>query len=94
MVAYQFEDSCGGKCPAQHLAGFAGLLQIDGYGAYTRLADPLRAGGPVTLATLLTTAKLNNADPHAWLKLTLERIAGGWSNRALDALMPWNYHSV
>jgi transposase len=39
MVAYQFEDSRGGKCPAQHLAGFAGLLQIDGYGAYTRLAD-------------------------------------------------------
>ncbi len=35
MVAYRFEDSRGGKCPAHHLAGFAGLLQIDGYGAYT-----------------------------------------------------------
>ena len=31
-----------------------------------------------TLATLLATAKLNNVDPHAWLKLTLERIAAGW----------------
>jgi transposase len=43
------------------------------------------------LATLLATAKLNNVDPLAWLKLTLQRIAGGWSNRELDALMPWNY---
>ena len=230
MVAYRFEDSRGSKCPAHHLAGFAGLLQSDGYGAYTRLADARRAGGPVTLAacwahlrryfyelhvaglsntatwtvermaalwrveedvrgskpeirlaarratsaaivaelferwetelqriprkskladairygirrraaferflhdgrldidnntvertirpqtitrknslfagsdgggrtwailaTLLATAKINNVDPHAWLKLTLERIASGWPNRQLDALMPWNY---
>jgi transposase len=233
MVAYRFEDSRGGKCPSRHLAGFAGLLQIDGYGAYKRLADPRRAGGPVVLAgcwahlrryfyelhvadlsaaaswtvermaalwgveqeirgstpdirqaarrttsaaivaelferweaelkriprksklaqairygtrrrveferflhdgrfdidnntvertirpqtitrknslfagsdgggrtwsilaTLLTTAKLNNVDPQAWLKLTLERIASGWPNRELDALMPWNYHDA
>jgi transposase len=233
MVAYRFEDSRGGKCPSQHLAGFSGLLQIDGYGAYKRLADPHRAGGPIALAacwahlrryfyelhiaglsatatwtvermadlwrveqevrgstpeirqaarratsativaelferwgaelgriprkskladairygmkrraeferflhdgrididnntverairpqtitrknslfagsdgggrtwsilaTLLTTAKLTNVDPHAWLKLTLERIAGGWPNRELDALMPWNYHDA
>ena len=43
-----------------------------------------------TLATLLTTAKLNGIDPHAWLTLTLERIASGWPNRQLDELMPWN----
>jgi transposase len=231
MVAYRFEDSRGGECPAQHLAGFSGLLQSDGYAAYKRLADPHRAGGPVTisacwahlrryffelhiagvsgtatwtvermvalwrveeevrgstpeirlaarratsaaivmelferweeelkhiprksklaeairygtrrradferflhdgrldidsntvernirpqtitrknslfagsdgggrtwatLATLLTTAKLNDVDPEAWLKLTLERIANGWPNRDLDALLPWNYH--
>lgn len=231
MVAYRFEDSRGGKCPADHLAGFAGLLQTDGYGAYTRLADAHRSGTPVTLATcwahlrryfyelhvaglsttatwtvermaalwrveeevrgsepgtrlaarratsaaivaelfecwetelkriprksksadairygirrraaferflddgrldidnntverairpqtitrknslfagsdgggrtwatigtLLATCKLNNVDPQAWLTLTLERIADGWSNRELDALMPWNYH--
>ena len=44
-----------------------------------------------TIATVLTTAKLNGVDPYAWLKLTLERIAAGWFNRDLDALMPWNY---
>jgi transposase len=44
-----------------------------------------------TIATLLTTAKMNSVDPYAWLKLTLERLAAGWPNRNIDALMPWNY---
>ncbi len=47
-----------------------------------------------TLATLLTTAKLNNVDPQAWLNLTLERIANGWPNRELDALLPWNHQTT
>jgi transposase len=34
---------------------------------------------------------MNNVDPHAWLTQTLERIANGWLNREIDALMPWNY---
>ncbi|SDH22670.1 transposase domain-containing protein, partial [Pelagibacterium luteolum] len=44
-----------------------------------------------TIATLLTTAKMNGVDPHAWLTQTLERIANGWLNSDIDALMPWNY---
>ena len=44
-----------------------------------------------TITTLLTTAKLNGVDPHAWVKLTLERLVAGWPNCDLDALMPWNY---
>ena len=44
-----------------------------------------------TVATLLVTAKLNGVDPYAWLKITLERIADGWPNRDIDALMPWNH---
>lgn len=44
-----------------------------------------------TIATLLTTARLNDVDPFAWLKITLERIAAGWPNRDLDALLPWNF---
>ena len=50
MVAYRFEDSRAGSCPDRHLAGFAGLLQVDGYKAYNQLAAPDRLGGPVTLA--------------------------------------------
>lgn len=42
-----------------------------------------------TITTLLATAKINSVDPYAWLKLTLERIADGWPNRDIDALMPW-----
>ena len=36
MVAYRFEDSRGAECVA-HLAGFNGILQVDGYGAYTSM---------------------------------------------------------
>jgi transposase len=48
MVAYRFEDSRGGACVERHLAGFAGLLQVDGFGAYNRLER--RADAPMTLA--------------------------------------------
>jgi transposase len=230
MVAYRFEDSRAGDCVARHLAGYGGILQVDGYGAYNRLTKPdgrndvvtlagcwahvrrkffelhtsessrlatqtieamvplwqvedeirgqnrdqrstvrwqrsrpivqdlfalwerelprlsgksklaeairyalarrtvlerfladgrieidsniverairpqaitrknaLFAGSDgggrtwATIATLLTTCKLNDVDPCAWAKLTLERIATGWPNRDLDQLMPWNY---
>jgi transposase len=35
MVAYRFEDSRSGDCVARRLAGFGGLLQVDGYAATT-----------------------------------------------------------
>lgn len=38
MVAYRFEDSRGAECVARHLTGFSGVLQVDGYTAYTSLA--------------------------------------------------------
>ena len=50
MVAYRFEDSRGGESVERHLAGYGGLLQVDGWGAYNRLAEAKRAGGPLTLA--------------------------------------------
>ena len=37
MVAYRFEDSRSAECVARHLAGFNGILQVDGYGAYTSM---------------------------------------------------------
>ena len=230
MVAYRFEDSRSGDCVARHLAGYRGILQVDGYAAYNRLAKPERTNDVVllagcwahvrrrfyelhanesspfatrtiaamaplwqiedeirghnpehrctirqqrsramvhglftlwerelprlsgksklaeairyalarrpvlerflddgrieidsniverlirpqaitrknalfagsdgggrawaTIATLLTTAKINGVDPYKWAKLTLERIAAGWPNRDLEQLMPWNY---
>ena len=50
MVAYRFEDSRSGACVARHLAGYRGILQVDGYAAYNRLARPDRANDAVTLA--------------------------------------------
>ncbi|MDG4674871.1 IS66 family transposase [Shinella sp. 838] len=38
MVAYRFEDSRGAECVARHLSGFSGILQVDGYSAYSNLA--------------------------------------------------------
>lgn len=45
----------------------------------------------LTLATLITTAKMNDVDPHAWMTQTLERIANRWPNSRIDELMPWNF---
>ncbi len=44
-----------------------------------------------TIATLLTTAKMNGVDPQPWLTQTLERIATGWPNSQIADLMPWNF---
>lgn len=84
MVAYRFEDSRGGDCPSHHLAGFAGLLQSDGYAAYKRLADPRRAGGPMTLSACWAHLRryfyelhiAGLSDTATW---TVERMAGLWA---------------
>src|SRR5262249_4946491 len=49
MVAYHFEDSRSGDCVARHLAGFTGILQVDGYAAYTQLAKA-KAGSNEVMA--------------------------------------------
>jgi transposase len=45
-VAYVYAPDRKHARPAEHLAGFSGTLQVDGYGAYTELAE----GGNVELA--------------------------------------------
>jgi len=45
-VAYVYEPDRKHERPAAHLAGFGGILQVDGYGAYKALAE----GGAVALA--------------------------------------------
>jgi transposase len=49
-VAYLYAPGRGAEHAIGLLAGFTGILQVDGYAAYQVLADPGRAGGPVTLA--------------------------------------------
>jgi transposase len=49
-VAYSYAPGRGGEHAAKLLDGFSGILQVDGYAAYKKLAVPARPGGPVTLA--------------------------------------------
>lgn len=44
-----------------------------------------------TVASLLTTAKLNNVEPFAYLKDVLERMSNGHPMSRLDDLLPWNW---
>jgi transposase len=49
-VVYLYAPGRGAEHAIRPLAGFSGILQVDGYSAYRSLADPARDGGPVTLA--------------------------------------------
>jgi transposase len=49
-VAYSYAPGRGGEHALRLLAGFSGILQVDGYAGYNKLAAPTRPGGPVTLA--------------------------------------------
>ncbi len=42
------------------------------------------------VASLLTTAKLNNVEPFAYLKDVLERTSNGHPMSQIDQLLPWN----
>ena len=49
-VLYSYAPGRGAVHAVELLAGYSGILQVDGYSAYKQLADPNRDGGPVTLA--------------------------------------------
>jgi transposase len=49
-VADRYAPGRGAQHAVKLLAGFSGVLQVDGYAAYSQLAAPARPGGPVTLA--------------------------------------------
>jgi hypothetical protein len=46
-----------------------------------------------TISSLLTTAKLNNVEPFAYLKDVLERMSNGYPMSQLDELLPWNWRA-
>ena len=43
------------------------------------------------VCSLITTAKLNNREPYAYLKDVLERMTNGHPMSRLDELLPWNW---
>ncbi len=49
-VVYRYAPGRGAEHALRHLAGFAGILQVDGYSGYKALTDPARPGGAISLA--------------------------------------------
>ncbi len=43
------------------------------------------------LASLIATCKLNDVEPYAWMKATLEAIANSHPQSRIDELMPWAF---
>ena len=43
------------------------------------------------IASLIETCKMNGVEPYAWLKSTLEKIAGGHPQSRIRELLPWNF---
>jgi transposase len=46
------------------------------------------------IATLITTAKLNDVEPYAYLKDVIERMSNGHPMARLDDLLPWNWKAA
>ncbi len=83
MVAYRFEASRGGENVERHLAGYTGLLQVDGWGAYNRLAEAKCVGGPLQLAACWAHLTRKSFELHVSgvshvASETVERMAELW----------------
>jgi transposase len=63
-VIYVFAQGRGHKEIGAQLADYHGILQVDGYGGYKRLAKPGRKPGPITLAFCLAHARRKFVDVH------------------------------
>jgi transposase len=63
-VVYFYADGRGGKHAEEFLAGFKGILQVDGYSGYNRLTKNTRADGPVTLAYCWAHARRKLKEIH------------------------------
>jgi len=46
-----------------------------------------------TISTLITTAKLNEVDPQAWITDVLQRMTDGHPINRVDDLLPWNWQT-
>jgi transposase len=75
-VVYSYAPGRGAVHAVELLSGYSGILQVDGYAAYKQLADPNRAGGPVTLAYCWSHLRRKFYEIHA----------GGHARIATEAL--------
>lgn len=57
IVVYLFAEDRRGRHVHEHLVGFSGVLQVDGYAGYRELTKADRPGGAITLAYCLAHAR-------------------------------------
>ncbi len=79
-VAYVFAQGRGKKEIASQLAGFSGVLQVDGYAAYASLARDQRTAGKICLAFCLAHTRRKFVDVHKrtnspFAREVIERVA-------------------
>jgi len=72
-VVYLYAEDRRGRHVKEHLDGFRGVLQVDGYAGYADLASPERPGGAITLAYCLAHARRQFFEVH---RQTADAIAG------------------
>lgn len=63
-VIYRYAEDRRGRHIKEHLDGFHGVLQVDGYTGYDGLARPSRPGGPIMLAYCWAHARREFFDVH------------------------------
>jgi len=63
-VVYRYAEDRRGRHVREHLDGFRGVLQVDGYNGYDELGRPDRPGGAITLAYCLAHARREFFDVH------------------------------
>ena len=63
-MIYRYAEDRRGRHIKEHLDGFCGVLQVDGYSGYDGLARPDRPGGAITLAYCLAHARREFFDVH------------------------------
>ena len=63
LVVYLYEPDRKGERPAHHLAGFTGLLQVDGYAGFKRLTGE-REAGPIILVFCWSHSRRKFYDVH------------------------------
>lgn len=83
VVAYRFEDSRATEYVARHLSGYRGILQVDGYGAYSKLVRKDGGNDGVVLAGCWSHSRrkfyeLHVAKSSKVATETIERMAELW----------------
>ena len=84
MVAFRFEDSRAGDCVANHLDGYNGVVQVDGYTAYNSIAKKEHANTGAILAGCWAHLRRKFYDLHVSDALpaattTVERMKELWA---------------